>query len=506
VTGYIKVNGVQKEIIGAYFKKNGVWKQGMVMSNKVNGVWKDVWTSAYDTPTGLTYPTTAQRGSSFTWTATAVSGSAYELQAKLGSGTWGASQFFTNNSNSYTVTTDVTINSLQLRVRTVDPTDHSKPSDWVTGAVTSLTPQKLATPTGFTVPTSITRGQKIHLSWNGLAGVSYAVEVYYKNSAGTATLATQLGVMTLAANGTTGIDYTVVTDTSKVKIYFKLKGSKTGYSDSDYVTSSEVTLTAQKLGAVTTMNVPTPVKGATITITWGSVTSAESYQLEVIYDNQTSFTRIYTGGTRSFNYTLPKDKGYVQFRVRATATNYAVGDWHYAWNNGEIGVKIQDPPLKNKTWTATWTGNWRPNFGGQWNNENNYVYQGKWTDSGGTWGNYKGMAIFNYQDIQNTLEGKDIEKVQLYFYRVNAGGYVAGQAITLYTHNYSSHPDGEPSYWFVQGPFSSFARGEGKWITVDNSVAERLRDGTAKGIGLYRSDGAGYLFMSTNVQLYVEYR
>jgi hypothetical protein len=504
VSGYIKLNGVPKEIINGYVKVNGVWKQGVSLSDKVNGVWKEVWSNAYDAPSDLSYPTTAQRGSTFTWSVTAITGAAYEFQEKQESGAWGTSKFFTSNSNSYTVTTNVTINTLQLRVRTVDPNDHSNPSAWIEGPVASLTPEKLDTPTGLTIPASISRGTQITASWNGLKGQTYSLEVSYANSSDVWRLASISGTLIpLAADGKASMNYFVSTDTTDKKVKFRLKTAKTGYLDSDYSAATIITLGAQKLGTVSSLVVPNVLKGESVKVTWGAVTNADSYQLEVDYNRSGSWSRLYTGANKTYTFTYPKDKTNVQMRVRATATDYTTGDWRYAWTDYQT---MTLPPLKNKTWTATWTGNWRPNFGGEWNANNSYVYQGKWTDSDGTWGNYKGIAIFNAADIENTLDGKDVEKVQIYFYRVNAGGYVSGQQIELYTHNYTSHPAGQPTLSYVQGPFSSFARGEGKWITVDNKVAERIRDGSAKGIGLYRSSGDGYLFMSTNVQLYVEYR
>lgn len=508
--GYIKVDGVYRKIIDGYIKVNGVWEQGVSVSAKANGAWSQVWKRAFDPPASLTYPASVQRGSAFTWTVAAVVGAAYELQIRSYNGTWGswgASNFYTNTSNSYTATTNISYTAYQLRVRAVDPDDHSKQSDWVEGPTMSLTPQKLGTPTGLTIPASIVRGDDIQISWNGIAGTSYTIEFYYQinDPIGNLVSAGPPAVVTPTSNGTAGLGFLVTTNTSFKGIEVRVKATKTGYTDSEYATTSIVALNAQKLGYISQMDVPHVTKEAAIWITWQVIPKATSYELEVDYDRAGAWTRIYTGGNTGTGYTYPRNRTTVQFRVRATAPNYVSGDWRYAWADY---LTMGAPTLKSGTWEATWTGNWRPQFGGQWNSNNNYVYQGQWTDETGTWGNYYGIAIFNAADIRSKLAGKDIEKVQLYFYRINSGGYTSGQAIQLYTHNHASQPAAQPALWFVQGPFASYARGEGKWITVDNSVAARIRDNQATGIGLHRPDAGGYLYMSggTNVKLYIEYR
>lgn len=501
----IKVNGTYKKLLASYSKVNGTWKKNEAIFAKENGTWKETWKNAYDTPSALLYPSTIVRGDLINWSTSDITGAAYEWQVQYNGGGWSASSFSTTPSGSYQVSTDISYNSFQMRVRAVDATTHESPSNWMEGLIRTLTPQTLPSPTGLSYPATIARVDKIRIYWNA-ADVDTVYNLYavYTDGAGNTTSSGIIYSGKASQTGQTYFDYSVTTDTKNKTIQIQIYGRKQGYYDSIYTKGATVTMNGQKLGTVPSMDVPSVVKGTTVTISWGSVTNAVMYQVEVIYDLQTTYTRVYWNKSRSFNFTFPTDHDYVQFRVKATAPDYTDGDWHYAWSQG---VKMQPPPLKSKTWKTTGTFNWRPNYGGQWNANDNYMIQGKWTDSAGTWGNYKSIALFNYQDIRNTLKGTTIEKVQVYFYRISTPhGYYNGQAIDLYTHNYSSHPAGEPSLSYDQGPFSSFALGEGKWVTVNNSVAERIRDGSAAGVALYNPNGANYLKMSSNVQLYVEYR
>lgn len=502
MSGFIKVSGAQRKIVGAFTKVNGVWKQATVVSNKTNGQWSAVWKNAFPAPTFLTYPSAITRGSTITWTTDNITGAAYEFQVKTNNGSWGTSTFYTTNTAQYTAPIDTTLITVQFRVRSVDPVDHSKQSSWFEGAVANLVAQKLPAPTNLSYTPTIARGDKVRVYWN-VADVNTVYELRATYTSATSGIRDSI-VFSNKVNvvGQTYVDYSVDTSTAWQSIQFRVYGRKTGYYDSDFTNGTTVTLIGQKLGTITSMNVPTPTKGETITISWGAVTNATTYALEVIYDVETTYTRIYTGGNRSFSYTLPLDNGYVQFRVKASAANYTDGDWHQAW---QYGIKMPDPPIKTAVWTATSTHNWRPMFGGQWDSNDNYVIQGLWDE---TWGNYQGLAMFDYNAIKNTLAGRTITKVEVYFYRISTPhGYYSGQPILLYTHNYDSVPSGQPIMQSANnGPASSFALGDGKWVTVDNSVAERIRDGSAKGIGLYSPTGSYYLKMSTNVQLHVEYR
>ena len=489
--GYAKIDGAHKKITGAWGKIDGTWRKISVANGKIDGVWKEAWKNAFPKPSFLDYPSKITRGDAITWVSESIAGAAYDVQLRYNGGDYGPSHYSNKNTGQLNMTVKVENVSVQLRIRAVDPTNHDKESAWLEGPVRSLTAQTLDKPTGLTYPSSITRGDKITIKWKASSDIKYTLQAVYNDGKSTVTIYNKLG------GGS--VSYTVPTSTSNDKVQFKIRASQSGYMDSSWTTGTNVKLTPQKLGRLDKLSAPKPYQGQTITISWDSIPNAKQYLLERQYNDGT-WTRAYFGSNRTFTSTVSKSAKGIQWRVRATAPDYEDGDWRHSEQ-----MTVALPPLKTTTWTATKTASWRSKSDWGWREDNDRLYQGAWNEPP-WWGNHKGLAFFNYASIQKTLAGKDIERVRIYFYRINAGGYVAGQKIKLWTHNYASQPSGNPSLSFVQGPFSSFARGEGKWITVDKKVAERIRDGSAKGIALHREDELGYLFMSSNVKLEVQYR
>lgn len=496
--GFIKIDGSHRKIRGAWTKIDGVWRKGSTVKSKVDGVWRESWRNAFDAPSFLSYPSKIQRGETFTWVCEEIPGAVYEINSRYNEGNW-RSFYFTQNTGQLTVNTSVNNSSLQLRVRAVAPTTHDKESAWLDGPVRQLGAITLDKPTGLSYPTSITRGDKIKVKWTAEKDVKYTLQAVYNDGASTATVYSGIG------GGS--VDYTVSTGTQNTKLQFKIMASKTGYNDSAWATGSKVTLKKEQLASVVTINAPNPYNGQTITVSWTGVTHSKQFLLEVQYNNGT-WNRAYFGANKSYSYTVSDTAKSIQWRVRAENPDYEPGAWKYSTQ-----IDIALPPLKTTVWKATETRSWRSKSDWGWRDPGDvgdpdsvhYVYQGAWNEPP-WWGNHRGVALFNYSSMQKTLKNKKIVKTRIYFYRINKGGYVAGQKINLWTHNYASIPSGKPTLSHVQGPFSSFARGEGKWITVDNEVAERIRDGKAKGIALYREDELGYLYMSSNVKIEVQYR
>ncbi|MGE7305894.1 hypothetical protein ACQKJG_18895 [Priestia megaterium] len=499
--GYVNIDGKNRKIVDAYAKIDGVWRKITNGYDKVDGNWKDMWKNNFPKPSFLGYPVTIVRGDTITWTTEDIPGAAYELQVRYNGGEWGpASKFFAKNTDVWGVSTSTSYNSIQFRIRAVAPTVHDKESAWLEGPVRSLTPQTLRTPSGLTYPAVITKGQRVRISWTKATDdITYEVRAIYVRADGTGSSAD-----VFKGKGKNFVDYDVQTRFEWDKIYFTIKASQPGYYDSDTARGTEVTLLKQKLDTVPTLSAPTPSYGQKITVSWGAVSGAAQYILERRY-NTGSWGRMYTGTNRTFTYTTTEKREHltITWRVRAVSPNYLDGDWKTGPDQ-----KLSLPPLKVTTWKPTLTASWRSKSDWGWREDNNRVYQGSWNEPP-WWGNHIGCVWFDYGSIRRTLADKDIEKVRIYFYRMNTShGYASGQAIKLHTHNHPTKPAGEtkPTIKYVQGPFSSFARGEGKWITVSNEIAERIRDGLACGIALFREDEQGYLYMSTNVQLEVTYR
>ena len=500
----IKVGGVQRKVTAQYVKVGGTWRQVKFNYAKVNDSWRNGWKDSFATPSFLTFTPSGNlvRNSTVNWQTSPVTGAHYEYQTKYNNGPWSQSVFHTTASGSIQLTSTITHTSFQMRIRTVAPTQRDRASSWRESSVVGLTPAKLTTPSNITYASSVVRGGNIRITFHvNDTNAVYKLGVRYHN--GSTTSSSIIHTSSYPSTGNKTFDHTTSTATTWQEVQYFVYKERTGYLDSDYRWYNRIPLLNRTLGTIGSITVPTPQRGSNIVISWPSVSNAGRYQLERRY-NSGSWSRVYWGENRSYSYGVSSSSNNttIQFRVRATATNYEEGGWRTSSN-----LTITLPPLKTSTWTATSSKSWRPNFGGQYQHDD-YVYQGQWNEGGTTWGNYSGMAMFDHNSIRNTLTGKTIEKVEMYFYRINQGGYVAGQAINLHTHNYSTWPgtSSRPTMSHLQGPFSSFARAEGKWITVSNNLAKRFVDGTAKGIGLFRSDGNGYLYMSSNVKIKVSYR
>jgi peptidoglycan hydrolase-like protein with peptidoglycan-binding domain/biotin carboxyl carrier protein len=161
------------------------------------------------------------------------------------------------------------------------------------------------------------------------------------------------------------------------------------------------------------------------------------------------------------------------------------------------------PPSKEHVFTSgIKTRSWRDNWG--WRSDNDWIYQGEWEN----WGHHKGFIFLPYKNIQNQLKGKKIKSIKLYLERVNQGGVVSEQKPTFWLHNYEKQPSGTPS--FISGTAWTsnvgWARGDKKWVTLPVSYAEKLRDGKAKGIGIYVSGKSPYMFFygGSKVKLEIE--
>ena len=98
----------------------------------------------------------------------------------------------------------------------------------------------------------------------------------------------------------------------------------------------------------------------------------------------------------------------------------------------------------------------------------------------------RSILLFDYSAIQKALAGATIEKVELYLKRLNTTHGQATAYACVKMHNYAA----KQTTWKgadlgdADSGSPSFTRGQGKWITLLNSVGEKLRDGTIKGLCL----------------------
>jgi len=149
------------------------------------------------------------------------------------------------------------------------------------------------------------------------------------------------------------------------------------------------------------------------------------------------------------------------------------------------------------TWNANATNSWRlpGTFATGWRNDG-LAYHGGQSNL------HKGLWFFNDANIRSTLAGERILKVELTITRQNSSHGTTGMGYPVFrTHNHSSQPTGEPT---VASNFTGsvgFNRGDRKTQELPVSWGENLRDGTARGLALYTTNGAAYLVFLGNATL-----
>ena len=97
------------------------------------------------------------------------------------------------------------------------------------------------------------------------------------------------------------------------------------------------------------------------------------------------------------------------------------------------------------------------------------------------------LMFFPLDSIRSDLSGAEIESVELYLRRLDTAHGEASCSTSIKLHGFSSAPDrweDGTDLGAADSGTPSFARGEGKWVTLLPSVGEGLRDGTVKGICL----------------------
>lgn len=135
-----------------------------------------------------------------------------------------------------------------------------------------------------------------------------------------------------------------------------------------------------------------------------------------------------------------------------------------------------------QTYTKTYAANWSDSYQSDGDRRNvAECYQGYYS---GTNGNQFSLIGFPYATIQSDLTGATVTKTELYlnnnhFYSNSGGTAVIG------THNYSTEP-ATASLGSVSENLDteSFTYGQAKWFTVTNTIANNIKNNTAKGIAL----------------------
>lgn len=141
-----------------------------------------------------------------------------------------------------------------------------------------------------------------------------------------------------------------------------------------------------------------------------------------------------------------------------------------------------------KTWTSTWTQTYRESGTKRTDYRAEKICQGEYLSD--PWGIMRSLIGFNSSAIQTELSGATISKVQLYL-KNEHWYYVAGGTVYIGYHNHSSKPTTFSHSAYGKKTEKYTARGQGKWITLPNALAEGIRDGKYKGISVFANSGSG---------------
>lgn len=180
--------------------------------------------------------------------------------------------------------------------------------------------------------------------------------------------------------------------------------------------------------------------------------------------------------------------------------------------NGTSWEKVWPDSATGEAVTATWSVKsiWTYlNSGSIQTAHKNEPIQGSYD---GTASNTRrSLLLFDYSAIKTALAGASIEKVELYLKRLNTSHGTATAYACVKMHNYS----GKQATWKgadlgdADSGSPTFTRGQGKWITLLNTVGEKLRDGTIKGLCLDADTNytlSRYIKYDDDIRLRITYR
>lgn len=181
-------------------------------------------------------------------------------------------------------------------------------------------------------------------------------------------------------------------------------------------------------------------------------------------------------GTQFKDISDVKIKNGAAFSDVARVKTKVGGAWQTVWERNTAKTYTKDYAIGS---TQIYWGT-----GGKEDDYKDQLIQGSYNSSLAT--SRRTLMMFPASTIAADLSGATIVSVQLYLKRVSSSHGNESCALCVKTHNYSSLPsrwDGTDTGNADSGS-PSFTRGQAKWITLSNSVAEGFRSGTVKGLCL----------------------
>ena len=167
-------------------------------------------------------------------------------------------------------------------------------------------------------------------------------------------------------------------------------------------------------------------------------------------------------------------------------------------SSGSAAPVVPPQPVQRETtWAATWSQAYRQS-GGYTGGDQENLYYGNSGESSYN-GRQSSLIGFDYANIQATLAGSVINKVEVYLYNEHTW-LNAGATVWFGTHSNAAKPS---TFGGVTASFISSGatkRSTGTWHVVSTSIGAVLRDGGAKGIVLQApNDSTSYYGYASGV-------
>jgi hypothetical protein len=181
----------------------------------------------------------------------------------------------------------------------------------------------------------------------------------------------------------------------------------------------------------------------------------------------------------------------LEFGWEDVGLDLVVGNGKLAQISKSSGSPDPDPGTQFvKTYSPTDSNSYQSN-GNVNTAANGHVFQGYFS---GTNGNQFSLIALPYTTIQSDLSGSTINKTEVYLKNLHWYNNSGGTAV-IGTHTYGT-VTGNADYANVNPDISesSFTYGQGKWVTVNNSIGAALRDNTAKGIALGKGPSTSHTY------------
>ena len=148
-----------------------------------------------------------------------------------------------------------------------------------------------------------------------------------------------------------------------------------------------------------------------------------------------------------------------------------------------------------------------------WQSQNNYIYQGEWSDKNAWglttyYGNYKGCFWFNNSAIATAISGRTVLSARIRLKRLTIGGLSLPFPANLWTITtpISGIGAAEPAVDFNIGGGTTYRWGEEDAIGIPAWVITALANNSYGGFALFNAGGLNYMIFASEATLEITYQ